>query len=163
MTFVAGQRLRASQLAQVGVLVGRNQRTTNSTLGSTIARVLSTSAPIVSGRSYRVVASGEIYSDAGIATTQNELRFTTNGDEPLTTSTVMGRTIVRHDSTGAIPDGAHILAYYHSSTTGTLKVALCIQRVAGAVNVAWTADATFPTTLTIEDVGPTVTSTGTVY
>lgn len=163
MAFVAGQRLRASDLNQVGSLVGRNQRTTNSTLGTTILRVLSASALVVAGRTYRVTAAGEVFSNSGVATTQNEIRYTTNGVEPAATDTVLARALVQHASTSGVPDSVIIIGNFVAATSGTLFVVVCCTRVAGAVTVAWAADPTFPMTLTIEDVGTTVSTTGTIY
>ena len=141
----------------------RNQRTTNSTLASAIVRVLSVTAPVIAGRTYRVVCDGEVYSNTGAATTQHELRYTTNNTEPTTSSTVLGRAIVRHDSTTGTPDQCHIEALFMCVSTGTLRVAVTTTRVIGSVTVAWTADATYPMTLTVQDVGDTVSATGTVY
>lgn len=163
MAYTAGGKIRASDLNRMGAVVGRNRRTTNSTLGSAITRVLSVTAPVVAGRSYRVTCHGEVYSNSGAATTQSELRHTTDNTEPSTTSAVLARAVVRHDSTAGIPDSVTIVGEFICTATGTLRVALCIQRVSGAVTVGWAADATFPTTLTVEDVGETVSATGTVY
>ncbi|GAA2543624.1 hypothetical protein [Pseudonocardia hydrocarbonoxydans] len=163
MAFTAGAKIRAADLNRLGALVGRNQRTTNSAAITTIARVLSTTAPVVAGRTYRVTCYGELFGNSGAATTQNELRHTTNNTEPTTTSPILGRALVRHDSTIGIPDTCVIVAYFYASATGTLRVAVCTQRVAGTVTVAWTAAPDFPMSLTVEDVGDTIATTGTVY
>lgn len=163
MAFTAGQKIRAFELNRIGAVVGRNQRTTNATGISAIARVLSTTAPVVAGRTYRVHLHAEVFSSSGAATSQNELRYTTNNTEPTTTSTILTRGVIRHDSTTSVPDEFEITGYFAAVSTGTFRVAWCLQRVVGAVNVNCSADANFPATLTVEDVGDTVATTGTVY
>ena len=69
MAFTAGGKIRAADLNRLGALVGRNQRTTNSGPITAITRVLSTSAPVVAGRTYRVTCYGELFGDSGAATT----------------------------------------------------------------------------------------------
>lgn len=163
MPFQAGQRLRASQLAQIGTLVGRNQRTTNSAAYTTIARILSVRAPIIQGRTYRVQYQAEEFSTGAVPNTgQTELRFTTNDAEPIVTSPVMARALVRHDADG-IPDAVTIIGYHYASVTGFLRVAVCGTRVVGTGSLATAADAQFPAAITIEDVGDTITPSGTVY
>lgn len=163
MTFTAGQKIRASELNRLGAIVGRNQRTTNSAPITTIARVISVTAPVVAGRTYRVMCYGELFGNTGAVTTQNELRFTTDNTEPLVTSAILGRSIVRHDSATGIPDSCIVVEHFYAAATGTLRIAVCTQRVAGAVTVAWTADAQFPMSLIVEDMGITIATTGTIY
>lgn len=170
MAFTAGQKVRASELnaaidAVDNRIVGRNQRTTDSTGSATIVRVLSVIAPVVAGRTYRVMCDGEVFiSGNNAATSQHELRYTTNNTEPTTSSTVLGRAVVRHDSVTTTPDQVHIEAMFHCVSTGTFRVAVTSTRVLGAAgNVTWTALATYPMILVVEDMGDTVTVTGTVY
>lgn len=164
MAFTAGQKVRASELNQVGSIVGRNQRTTNitSTSGSTPIRVLSTTAPVVAGRTYRVSAFFEVSVVTADATTQNELRYTTNDTEPTVSSTVLSRSLTEHGVSG-VPDSISIEAFFPAASTGTLTVALCISRVVGSGNITLEAGGTFPATIVVEDVGATVAATGTVY
>lgn len=145
-------------------VVGRNRRTTTiATLSSgAIIRVLSVIAPVTSGRTYRVWVQGEHDCGVAPATTQPELRFTTNNTEPTTTSTVLSRTVIDH-RVAAVPDLMHLDVLYPSVFTGTLRVALCTQRVIGSGGVAVIASATSPCELVIEDVGLTVATSGTVY
>lgn len=168
MTFVAGEKLRASDLndaiaAVDQSIVGRNRRTTDSTQSSSIIRVLSVIAPVVAGRTYRVVCDGQTFSNSGAATSQHELRYTTDNTEPTTSSPVLGRTLTRHDSTGGVPDGTHIEAEFVCTTSGILRVAVCTTRVGGSVAVAWTATSSYPMLLQVIDAGPTVATSGTVY
>lgn len=163
MAFTAGQRVRASELNRLGQIVGRNQRVTDSAGISAIARVLSVTAPVKAGRSYRIICDGEVFSVSGAATSQHELRYTTNNTEPLTTSAIIGRALIRHDSTTGVPDQCHIEGLFNCVADGTLRVVVTTTRAVGAVNVAWTAASTYPMLLLVEDAGDTVATTGTVY
>lgn len=162
MAFTAGQKVRASALNQIGVIVGRSQRTTNSTASATIVRVLSVIAPVVAGRSYRVWCDGEIFSTSTACVAQSELRYTTNNTEPATSSTVLGRSLTP-TAAGGTPNMCHIEAFFHAVSTGTLRVAVTTTRVVGADTVSWTADATYPMLLVVEDIGDTISTTGTIY
>lgn len=150
-------------LAAAPAIVGRNQRTTDIVGITTITRVLSTVASVFAGRTYRVTFDGEAVSDLAAATSQHELRYTTNNTEPTTVSPVLDRAVVVHSSTAAIPDQVHVEGYFHCGATGVLRVALCTLRAAGSVSVAVAAAATFPAKLIIEDCGATVSTSGTVY
>lgn len=163
MAFTAGQKVRASELNRIGTLVGRNQRTTNTAAYTTITRILSVRAPVKAGRTYRVCCQIEEFGNLGSGTGQSELRYTTNDTEPTTTSTLLGRALVHHASTGSVPDTVSIMAHFNASADGFLRVVLCAQRVIGSVTLAMSADASFPGFLTVEDVGDTVATTGTVY
>lgn len=165
--FLGGTKARASALNALlaaGTVVGRNRRTTNlpTAAGGAIIRVLSTIAVVEAGRMYRVWVQGE--HDCGIApaTSQPELRYTTNNTEPTTASTVLTRTLIDH-RVATVPDLMHLDALYIPAATGTFRVALCTQRVVGAGAVAVIASATSPCELVVEDVGPTVAVSGTIY
>lgn len=162
MAFTAGGKIRAADLNRLGAIVGRNQRTTNIGTTGAIIRVLSTTAPVVAGRTYRVSAMFEVDAATVPATTQDELRYTTNNTEPTTSSPILNRYLCDHRVSG-VPDSEFIEALFFASTTGTLRVALCIQRVVGAGTVTLAGDPSFPSTLTIEDMGDTVATSGTVY
>lgn len=168
MTFLAGQKLRASELnaainaVDIGI-VGRNFRTTNMTGITAITRCLSCSAPITAGRTYRISVYGEVFGNAGATTIQAELRYTTNGVEPSTTDTVMCQNNMTLPSTTGVPESCSMEAIYPSAISGTLFVALTLFRVAGAVTVAFTGSAVSPTHIEIADAGPTVAVSGTVY
>lgn len=143
-------------------LVGRNERTTAHTTSGTIARTLSTTSSVVSGRIYRVWAQFEIYPATAPATTQCELRYTTNNTEPTTTSTVLARSLTDHRVTG-VPDSIHIDGLYVPGSSHTFRVALCVSRVVGSGNITVEAGATYPAQLVIEDLGPSISTSGTVY
>jgi hypothetical protein len=162
MAIVAGQKIRASDLNTIGVVVARNRRTTNTPAVTAATRVLSVIAPVTSGRTYRVLCHGEAFAASVPTTSQLELRYTTNNVEPTTTAPVLARALVNHEVT-AVPDTFTIVGEYLSSTTGTLRVVLCTTRVVGTSTVTVVGDPAFPTHLSVEDVGPTVATTGTVY
>jgi hypothetical protein len=147
-----------------GLIVGRNVRTSDSpTFQGTAVRILSTRAPVVDGRSYAIVVDGEVeMTSAGAATTQHELRYTTNDVEPTTSDTQLARAVTYQDPSGT-PVAVHDEAYFHASANGFLRVAVCSHRPVGSNTGQWTADTDRPMTLTIVDVGPTVATSGTVY
>jgi hypothetical protein len=145
-----------------GTVIGRNKRTTNLTTTGAIVRVLSTIATVEVGRMYRVWAQGE--ADAGTvpATSQPELRYTTNNTEPLTSSPVLARTVIDHRVAG-VPDLLHLDALYIPATNHIFRVVLCHQRVVGAGSVSIIASATSACELVVQDAGETVATSGTVY
>jgi hypothetical protein len=147
-----------------GEVVGRNVRTSDSpTFTGTAVRILSTRAPVMNGRSYAIVVDGEVeMTSAGAATTQHELRITTNDVEPTTSDTQLARIVTFQDPSG-VPVGVHDEAYFHASADGFLRVAVCSHRPVGSNAGQWTASSDRPMTLSIIDVGPTVATTGTVY
>lgn len=162
MTFTAGEKIRAATLNQMGAVVGRNRRTTNSTAVSAATRILSVIAPVFTGRTYRVLVHGEIFANAAANVSQSELRYTTDNTEPLTSSTLLARGLKYHTLNG-IPDEITIVGEFVCTSNATLRVAVVTARVVGASTVAWSADATFPMHIKIEDLGTTVSTTGTVY
>lgn len=161
-SFVLDEDLNAAVAA--GTVIGRNRRTTTlaTASGGGIIRVLSAIAAVELGRMYRVWVQGE--ADAGVvpATSQPELRYTTNNTEPLTSSTVLARTVIDHRVAG-VPDLLHLDALYIPASDHTFRVALCHQRVVGSGAVAIIASATSPCDLVIEDAGEVVAVSGTVY
>ena len=144
--------------------VGNNIRTTDSSaFNTTSVRIMSTRVPVRNGRSYLVIAAGElVVAAAGAATVQSEIRYTTNDTEPTTTSTQLGRGICTLDATG-IPTLTTFLSVFNSVANGFFRPVVCSVRVAGAVNCQWTAASGRPMILYVEDIGPTVSATGTVY
>lgn len=170
MTFVAGQKLRASELNNAldpvqelpTGMVARNQRTSNSSTYTSIARIISVRAPVVGGRTYKVQFQGEEFPTGGDAVGQTEMRYTTDDTEPLTSSTIMARALVHHINDG-VPDAVAIVGLFHASSDGFLRVVICGTRVIGTATCAMAASASFPATLTVEDVGDTIAVSGTVY
>lgn len=143
-------------------LVGRELRTTNMTLITAITRVVQVSAPVTSGRSYAVRCSGEAYCDTSTGTSQHELRYTTNGVDPVVTDTVLDRSILNHNVAG-VPDCLLVDGIFDAGATGTLKVTLCTQRISGAGTINIAAASTFPLKLQVIDLGPTIANSGVIY
>ncbi|QJY51246.1 hypothetical protein [Pseudonocardia broussonetiae] len=174
MAYVAGQKLRASELnttvtdlesnldTRAAGIVGRNQRTTNSATYTTAARVLSARAPVVAGRSYRVSFHAEEFPTGGAAVGQTELRHTTTDVEPTTSSAILARALVHHINDG-VPDSVVVVGFFHATANGFLRVAVVGNRVVGTAPCSIAASSSFPATLTIEDAGATVSTSGTVY
>ena len=144
--------------------VGNNIRTTDSSpFTTTLVRIMSTRVPIRAGRSYQIIAAGEVVVNAaGAATVQNEIRYTTNDTEPTTSSTQAGRGLVVLDP-GGIPTLTTFVAIVNSSTNGFLRPVVCSVRVSGSVPCIWTAGSGRPMTLYVYDIGPTNSASGTVY
>ncbi|MGL5912141.1 MAG: hypothetical protein ACRCZP_19210 [Phycicoccus sp.] len=143
-------------------IVGRNRRITTFTTAGTIAACLSCRAPVVTGRSYLIGSHYDMSAVTAPATTQNELRATTNDTEPTTTSTLIGRTLTDHRVSG-VPDSVDSIVLYPAAHTGWLRVLLCTQRVIGSGNINLEASAGFPADLYVMDLGPTPAVSGTVY
>lgn len=169
MVFTAGQKLGATDLNNLvtsGYVIGRNRRTadisTTVTTQATAARIISTIAAVVNGRSYRVSYQGEHYASAVPTSTQLALVFTTNNTEPVNTSSQMERSIINHEVI-ATPDTTHISIIYPATATGTLRVAATFHRPNGSGTLTATSAATAPCEIAIEDCGPTVAVSGTVY
>jgi len=126
---------------------------------------MTTTASIKPNRIYLVQAVGEIVSSGsgGAMTVESWLRYTTDGNEPTTSSTALGRAESRNDSTVGVPRTVLVQGYYQSSTTATFTVGLFSQRVEGSVNAIWTAGTGRPVTLAITDIGPSLSQTGNYY
>lgn len=150
-------------------IVGRNSR--SSTLGvpfsgnGVLQRVMSTSAPVRSGRSYRVSSHAELYTDGGTIVVQAELRYTVDGSEPSVSSTLLnrwlGRVVVNDIPITLSPSGI-----YTPSSGGLLRVVLCVLVFDlggpdGSYEVGGLAG--YPAELVIEDVGQTRATSGTIY
>lgn len=163
MAFTPGQRLRASDLNVIGKLVGRNTRTTNSAAINTVeTAILSTRGAVTNGRSYLVTLQTETFGSVAANVAQHALRITTNDVEPTITSTQLARALTGHALVG-IPQTAQVVGVFDATATGYLRVLHTLIRGTGTGNVTISAGAVLPTTLTIEDIGDTVVSSGTVY
>lgn len=148
-----------------GVVVGRNLRTTDFGSFTSNTRVLSVRAPVRNGRTYMVSVTGEVVLGVGTTDTtiQTELRITTDDTEPTTSSTQIGRGLNPISNDAGIPDPVHIAVPYVCTHDGWLRVAACSQRAVGSLDCFWTCASDRPMTLTIIDLGPTVSTSGTVY
>lgn len=141
---------------------GRQRRTTNISTAGAITRTVATSAAVVAGRTYRVWSQFEIDCTAVPATSQCEVRYTTNGVDPTVTDAILCRALIGHQ-TAAVPDSVHVDGLFVCTANATLKVVLCIARPIGSGTITLNAASTSPCELVIEDMGRTVTAAGTVY
>ena len=96
-----------------GPIVGRYERSTNLTVGATLTRILSTIATVRAGRTYRIRFKCEGTAASAGATSQVELRYTTNNTEPTTSSTLLNRALWDHRQ-AAIPDTIVAEGLYHA-------------------------------------------------
>lgn len=90
------------------------------------------------------------------------MRDTTDNAEPTVTSALLSQTVIDHRLVG-VPALLHIDVLFICTSSGTLRVALCHQRVINPGPVAIIATANRPCELVVEDVGLTVATSGTVY
>lgn len=146
-------------------IIARNLRSTFLSTGSggAITRVLSTRAPVLNGRTYLVVAHCELSMPTVPGTSMTELRYTTNDTEPLVSSTILTRAPMDH-RLASTPDQVIAMGLFHATSSGWLRVCACIQRAVGSNAVEVRNDnANYPMEITVEDRGPTVATSGTVY
>lgn len=164
MAFTAGQKLRASDLNGVGNIVGKNLRTSTTVAAVGPVSVLSVRAPVVAGRSYRCSLNSECFGSVSDSLAQHDVHFTTNDVEPTSSDTVLFRALVTHASpTTGIPETISTFTVFDSVATGFLRLLHTVTRVTGSGNVSVSAGAVNPTWLTVEDIGPTIATSGTVY
>lgn len=148
-----------------GGIVGRNQRTTdNTTYSSTFVRIIETRADVIAGRTYWIWSYGEFYGTASNQVLlQNELRYTTDGTEPTTSSTQLSRAIAFNSSTAGAATGIVTAGFYPATATGQFRITLCSASVAGTGDVKWTAASGRATDIVITDLGTSKSLVGTVY
>lgn len=156
-----------SRLDTAGAAVGRKSSLQNSlAFSGTPSRIISVRAPVVAGRSYAVVCTGEVEVQANAAaTSQHELRATIDDTEPTTSSSLkLGRTVTYHNPINGCPTDVKILGHYDASANGFLRVAVCSSRPLGTPTCRWVpAVSGTATVLEVIDLGPTIVEDGTVY
>jgi hypothetical protein len=147
-------------------VVGRNRRTTSiSTTASTSGtaqRIISAFASVVNGRTYKLWAHLEIDAATVPATSQVEMRITTNGAEPTVSSTQVARALTDH-RVASVPDSLDVIGLYPATATGTLGVMVAFFRAVGSGTLTNDATSVSLGEIAIEDMGPTVSTSGTVY
>lgn len=138
-----------------GPLVARNLANTDSaTFTNTPVVILTTQARTIPGHMYQVLVNGEVeMTSSGNASTQHEIRITTDNSAPTVSSTQIGRTVVYQDPSG-IPVGVQLAAYFEATSEVNLRVALVSHRPVGSTTCQWTADSDRPMHLMIIDLGP---------
>jgi len=139
------------------------QRTTSSTPASGAQGVLRLdNVKIYAGRDYMFRTSSlAVFST--VAGDTGAIRFTyeLGGTTATTGSTVYGIWNTSAIATTANGTGAIINVRFTSTTTTTLSLLLITQRVSGTGNISIFAGGTLPCQIMVEDLGPTVTDTGT--
>lgn len=148
-----------TELARRGI-VGRIQRATQH-VGEDVGadRIMSTTAQVRSGRTYKVSAHLEVYAPIVPNTAQAELYVSTTG-EPTLDSTQLNRAVT-HLAVVDVPETLTVSGLYHATASGTLRAMLAVQ-VFGSGSGSFHAggDSGYPAELWIEDVGPTRLVTG---
>jgi hypothetical protein len=163
MAFTPGQRIRASDLNVIGKLVARNSRTTNTAAINTVeTAAISCRGAVTSGRSYLVTFQTEAFGSVAQSAAQLAVRYTTNDVEPTITSTQLCR-MLTNNVLVAIPQTTVCEGIFDCTSTGFLRVLGTLIRGSGTGNVQLSASAAFPTLITIEDIGDTIASSGTIY
>lgn len=170
MTFFAGQTLRAADLNDLidkdsvlplGILA-RGNRTTSSTTTTTEQSVLRLDdIPMYLGRAYKIWTS-PLQLDTTVANdvVRANLRITTDGSTPTTSSTVLSWSQTRADD-ATNPNTASINIDYTPTADELFSVLLTVARTSGTGNVSILAAATAPINLVVEDIGLDPTDTGT--
>ena len=147
-------------------VVGRNRRTTSigttASTSATAQRIISAFASVVNGRTYKLWAHLEIDAATVPATSQVEMRVTTNGTEPTVSSTQVARALTDH-RVASVPDSLDVIGLYPSAFTGTLGVMVAFFRAIGSGTLTNDDTSTSLAEIVIEDMGPTVGTSGTIY
>ena len=147
-------------------VVGRNRRTTSigttASTSATAQRIISAFASVVNGRTYKLWAHLEIDAGTVPATSQVEMRVTTNGTEPTVSSTQVARALTDH-RVASVPDSLDVIGLYPSAFTGTLGVMVAFFRAIGSGTLTNDDTSTSLAEIVIEDMGPTVGTSGTIY
>ena len=146
-------------------IVGRNVRTTDSpgfASNTTRTRIMQTNATVRNGRTYKLIAYGEVVSNVAADVTQHEMRITTNGVDPVVTDTQVGRSLVTTVTAG-IPQAVVMEALFICTANATLKFLVCSFRPIGTGAPVWTCASDRPMFMAIADCGPTVSTSGVVY
>lgn len=159
MAFVAGQRLRASELnaAIVGGIIARGNRGsvstgTTATAATSAQGVLRLSCPMLSGRAYKVEALPfGVYCTAA-ATVGAQLTYTTNGTTPAATSTLL-KFGQRQVPTASEVQTLDISGIYVPSSDLTFGVLLSLWRVSGSGTAQMYGASTWPIELLVTDLG----------
>lgn len=159
MTFLGGQRVSAATLEQETqeiIAWGRRTSASSTTTITVIGVLRLDDIPITSGRFYVVQASCHPTSSVTTDNIRVDLRYTTTGATPTTSSSVLpgGQLYTTPaQKTLAVP--------YVPSSDETLSVLLCVVRDTGTGNASLYADGTRITDLTIHDLGESPGDTGT--
>lgn len=162
MAFVAGQRLRASQLNEQGTLVARAARTSNtaSSTSAVVGILRLDDVPVIQGRAYEFRATGGLFPlGAGTSRADMTLRYTTDGSTPLITSPILKLTGRQMFVDGFVEPYDNRIIYV-PPLNQTISLLACYQSVVYGVAVASYGAANWPTEITIVDLGADPGDTG---
>lgn len=166
MTFVAGQTLTAAALNALPRIIARGRRTSNSS-GATVTGVdvgvlRLDDIPVTGGHAYAVWTSN-LALDTTVANddAMAQIRHTTDGSTPTTSSTVLPGAHVR-DHLVSATNGTIVAinSIYVPAADETLSLLLCIQRQAGTGTVTIIGSAEFTIDLVVADLGEDPGDTG---
>jgi hypothetical protein len=146
--------------------VARFQRDTPTATTTTALRAFWMPAPVVAGRSYRIWTNAiAMFSTVAADDISMDITYTTNGSTPTTASPLLPGGVVQ-DRMQSLLNGLFlpITTRYAPVTSHTLNLALCVRRKSGTGAVSLFADVAsgYVMTLVVEDIGPAVSSTGTL-
>lgn len=148
MTFVAGQKLRASELNDaldpvgdmpLGVIARHRRTTTSSAItastSSAAIAILRLATPVKAGRLYRVgCPQAAAYCEVSASRSQFVINYTENGTNPTTTSTQLTQSGSKHPDLGFV-DFFPCLGNYVPASDLTLTATLYVWRPSGSGNI----------------------------
>lgn len=169
MAFFAGQKLRASELQDLidkdsplprGILARGNRTTSSTTTTSEVGVIRLDDIPIYAGRTYKIWSTA-LRLDTSVANdvARVNLRYTTDGSTPSTSSTVMTQ------AQAGLPNATDgnsvdVCVDYSPAADELLSLLLCVSRISGTGSIGIIAGVTAPINLVVEDMGLDPTDTG---
>lgn len=157
MALTAGQKARPSSFVgsasplPLGV-VARGNRTTSTASLAAETGVLRVSATVYAGRLYRIATTPLFLGGSAGATIAGILRYTTDGTNPTTSSTVLAA--ASGTPTSYTAQAVPVVGWFTPAANQTLKVLLTCARTGGTGNFNMSTSATYPSIdLVIEDCG----------
>lgn len=148
-------------------IVGRNRRSTNKTTTATTSGtaqlIFTARASVLAGRTYRITGRTSISHSSATAAAQVEFHYTTNDVEPTAASAILFREIPTFGGVG-VPEPLVWSYLYDAATDHVLRVTPAMFTAIGAGTVTWEcATGPNPSEIVIQDCGPTVAISGTIY
>lgn len=145
------------------IMLARGRRITGSTTTTTEVGVLRLDdIPMVAGRIYKIYTSTlQLVSSVANDGISANLRYTTDGSTPTTSSTLLTAAARDGQSNATTGFGTIASALYAPAGTETFSVLLSVARVNGTGNCSISGSASFPIDLIIQDFGTDPTDTGT--
>lgn len=162
MTFTAGQKLRASELNEQGVLVARASRVTSTgaSTGSTVGIVRLDDVPVTAGRAYSVHAHGGLYpTSINGGRVDVTVRYTVDGSTPSVSSSVLALRGVQL-FTAQFVEAYDVDIVYVPSVNETLSLLLCFSTVITTDATQSYGATSWPTEITVTDLGADPGDTG---